>query len=155
MSLNSNIPLKKIGEITRVFSASRVHKGDWTSEGVPFFRSSDVIAAFNGEDNPRGKAYISYELYERLSQKSGKFEKDDILVTGGGTIGIPFIIPSNDPLYVKDADLLCIKKNSYVRSKFLYHYFLSSSFRKYLKNITHDATIAHYTITQIENTPVL
>ena len=154
LSFATSIPIKRIGEITKVFSAARVHKGDWTTEGVPFFRSSDVISAFNGEVNPRGKAFISNDLYERLSQKSGRFEKDDILITGGGTIGIPYIIPTDDPLYVKDADLICIKKNDSVRSRFLYHYFLSIVFRKYLKNITHDATIAHYTITQIENTPI-
>ena len=154
LSFATSIPVKRIGEITKVFSAARVHKGDWTAEGVPFFRSSDVISAFNGDANPRGKAFISYDLYERLSQKSGRFEKDDILITGGGTIGIPYIIPTDDPLYVKDADLICVKKNDFVRSRFLYHYFLSNDFRKYLKNITHDATIAHYTITQIENTPI-
>ena len=151
---NDNIPIRKIGEVTRVFSAARVHKNEWTMEGVPFFRSSDVIAAFNGENNSRGKAFISYELYEKLSAKSGKIEKDDLLITGGGSIGIPYIVPTDDPLYVKDADLLCIKKNDVLLSRFLYHFFLSTSFRDYLRNITHDATIAHYTITQIENTPV-
>ena len=137
-----------------MFSAARVHKDQWTDDGVPFFRSSDVIASFNGEPNSRGKAYISKSLYEELSKKSGRFEKDDVLVTGGGTIGIPYIIPSDDPLYVKDADLLCIKRNNHVKSRFLYHYFLSTKFRDYLRNITHDATIAHYTISQIENTPI-
>ena len=29
---------------------------------------------------------------------SGKLEKDDILITGGGSIGIPYIVPNNDPL---------------------------------------------------------
>ena len=55
---------------------------------------------------------------------------------------------------MKDADLLCIQKSKEFNSRFLYHYFLSTEFRKYLENITHNATIAHYTISQIENTPV-
>ena len=80
--------------------------------------------------------------------------KDDILITGGGTIGIPYVVPSDEPIYVKDADLLCIQKSKEFNSRFLYHYFLSTEFRKYLENITHNATIAHYTISQIENTPV-
>ena len=45
---------KKIGSITRVFSASRVHKDEWTNEGVPFWRSSDLISFFNNVDNPKG-----------------------------------------------------------------------------------------------------
>ena len=144
----------KIGEFTNVFSASRVHKDEWTESGVPFWRSSDLISYFNGVENSRGKAYISYELYEKLSSKSGKICKDDILITGGGTIGIPYIVPSDEPMYVKDADLLCIQKNDTVITKYLYYYFLSEEFRNYLKSITHDATIAHYTITQIKDTPV-
>ena len=154
LSFNMPVSKKKIGEITRVFSAARVHKNEWTQEGVPFYRSSDVISKFNGVENSRGKAYISFDLYKRLSAKSGKIMKDDILITGGGTIGIPYVVPSDEPIYVKDADLLCIQKSKEFNSRFLYHYFLSTEFRKYLKNITHNATIAHYTISQIEDTPV-
>ena len=154
LSFNMPVSKKKIGEITRVFSAARVHKNEWTQEGVPFYRSRDVISKFNGVENSRGKAYISFDLYKRLSAKSGKIMKDDILITGGGTIGIPYVVPSDEPIYVKDADLLCIQKSKEFNSRFLYHYFLSTEFRKYLENITHNATIAHYTISQIENTPV-
>ena len=154
LSFDNNIVIKRIGDITRVFSASRVHKDEWTAGGVPFYRSSDVISFFNGVENPRGKAYISKELYEKLSTKSGKFCKDDILITGGGTIGIPYIVPNDDPIYVKDADLLCIQHSKEFDSRYLYHYFLSTPFRDYLKGITHDATIPHYTISQICETPV-
>ena len=154
LTFGKDVEWKTIGEITRIFSASRVHRNEWTSEGVPFFRSSDVISTFNGVDNSRGRAYISFELYEELAAKSGKIHNDDILITGGGTIGIPYIVPNDDPLYFKDADLLCIQQSSQVNSRFLYHYFLSTKFRKYLGNITHDATIAHYTISQISTTPI-
>ena len=51
-----------MGEITELKSASRVHKDEWTSNGVPFYRSSDVMAAINGTENE--KAFISEELYD-------------------------------------------------------------------------------------------
>ena len=41
-----------------------------------------------------------------------------------------------------------------LNSKFLYHYFLTTKFRIYLENISHNSTIAHYTISQITKTPV-
>lgn len=113
-----------------------------------------MISYFNGVENSRGKAYISKELYEKLSAKSGKICKDDILITGGGTIGVPYIVPNDDPIYMKDADLLCIQHSKEFDSRYLYHYFLSTLFRDYLKGITHDATIPHYTISQICETPV-
>ena len=145
---------KKIENITTVFSASRVHKEEWTENGVRFFRSSDVTSYFNGIENPNGKAYISEQLYKRLSAKSGKIAKNDILITGGGSVGIPYIVPDDEPLYVKDADLLCIRSGSQHDSRFLYQFFLSSRFREYLGSISHKGAIAHYTIVQVNDTPV-
>ena len=113
-----------------------------------------MISSFGGVENSRGKAFISFELYEKLSAKSGKVKKGDMLITGGGTIGIPYLVPNDEPLYMKDADLLCIQKNDSVLSEFLYFYFLTPQFRDYLANITHDATIPHYTIEQIKKTPI-
>ena len=80
-----------------------MHKEEWTTSGVPFYRSSDVMAAINGTENE--KAYISEALYEKLSSISGKLEAGDVLVTGGGSVGKPYIVPNNEPLYTKDADL--------------------------------------------------
>jgi type I restriction enzyme S subunit len=143
---------RKVGELTRVASAARVHKEEWTSSGVPFFRSSDVVSAYKGTDNE--KAYISYELYNELSKASGKLEKNDILVTGGGSIGIPYIVPDNKPLYSKDADLIWIKNSESFNSQYLYMFFSTPCFRAYISSISHIGTIAHYTIEQVKDTPV-
>ena len=142
----------KFGEITELKSASRVHKEEWTTEGVPFYRSSDVMAAINGTEND--KAFISQELYEKLSSVSGKLEAGDILVTGGGSVGNPYIVPDNAPLYTKDADLLWIKNQGRFNPYFVYEFFLSPSFKSYLGSISHVGTIAHYTITQLSETPI-
>lgn len=143
---------RKFGEITELKSASRVHKDEWTSNGVPFYRSSDVMTAINGTENE--KAFISEELYEKLSKVSGKLEEGDILVTGGGSVGNPYIVPDNKPLYTKDADLLWIKNKGKFHPYFLYEFFFSPTFRNYLGSISHVGTIAHYTITQLSDTPI-
>ena len=145
---------EKIGKLTKVFSCPRVYKDQWKDSGIPFWRSSDVMSYHNRVKNPRGEVYISQSLFEELLQKSEKIEKGDILVTGGGSIGIPYLKKDNNPLFVKDADLICIKKCEGIIPSFLYHFFFSTSFRLYLKKITHDATIAHYTISQILETPI-
>lgn len=144
----------RIGELTKVFSCPRVFKDQWQDSGVPFWRSSDVMSYHNGVVNPRGEVFISESLYEELSSKSEKIKEGDVLVTGGGSIGIPYLKRDDSPLFVKDADLICIQKCSMIIPKFLYHYLLSTDFKLYLKKITHDATIAHYTINQIKDTPV-
>lgn len=152
--LSKTNEIKKIGTLTKVFSCPRVFRDQWQESGVPFWRSSDVMSYHNRVKNPRGEAFISQTLYEELTKKSLKIEKGDILVTGGGSIGIPYLKKDNRPLFVKDADLLCIKKCSSIVPSYLYHFFLSTDFKLYLKKITHDATIAHYTIGQIIDTPI-
>ena len=143
---------RKLGDITELKSASRVHKKEWTTSGVPFYRSSDVMSAINGTKNE--KAFISEELYEKLSDVSGKLEAGDVLVTGGGSVGNPYIVPNNEPLYTKDADLLWIKNQGKFYPYFLYEFFFSPTFRNYLASISHVGTIAHYTITQLSETPI-
>ena len=144
---------RKLGELTNISSASRVHKGEWTESGVPFFRSSDVVSAFKGEENE--KAFISYSLYEGLAKKSGKVQEGDVLITGGGSIGIPYLVKNNEPLYFKDADLLWLKQSRNLVGNFLYTFFTAPVFSAYVQSISHIGTIAHYTIEQIKDTPIL
>lgn len=143
---------RKLGELTTILSAARVHKEEWRTEGVPFYRSSDVMAAFNGTGNE--KVFISQELYERLGAQSGVPQKGDVMVTGGGSIGTPYIVPDDKPLYTKDADLIWIKRHTEIDSKFLYSFFVSPTFRSYIRSISHIGTIAHYIIEQVKETPL-
>jgi type I restriction enzyme S subunit len=142
----------ELGGLIEITSASRVHKNEWTESGVPFFRSSDVVANYKGLVNE--KAFISYELYKELSDKSGCVKKNDLLVTGGGSIGIPYLIKTNEPLYFKDADLLWLKNGDKLNGYFLYTFFSTLSFRRYVNSITHIGTISHYTVIQAKSTPI-
>ena len=144
---------RKLGELTTILSAARVHKEEWRTAGVPFYRSSDVMAAFNGTENER--VFISQELFERLSAQSGAPQKGDVMVTGGGSVGTPYIVPDNKPLYTKDADLIWIKRHAEIDPKFLYSFFVSPIFKSYIRSISHVGTIAHYTIEQVKETPLL
>ena len=142
---------KQLGKIIGISSASRVFKEQWQDSGVPFFRTSDVVSIFKNKENE--KAYISLELFEELAKKSGKIKQGDLLVTGGGSIGIPYLVPNNQPLYFKDADLLWMKSSGIVEGSFLYNFFISPKFREYLKSISHTGTISHFTIEQAKATP--
>ena len=142
---------KQLGKIIGISSASRVFKEQWQDSGVPFFRTSDVVSIFKNKKNE--KAYISLELFEELAKKSGKIKQGDLLVTGGGSIGIPYLVPNDQPLYFKDADLLWMKSSGIVEGSFLYNFFISPKFREYLKSISHTGTISHFTIEQAKATP--
>jgi type I restriction enzyme S subunit len=141
-----------LGELIDIRSAARVHKEQWTEAGVPFFRTSDVVSIYKGHENT--KAYIPQEVYNGLSEKIGKVKKDDLLITGGGSIGIPYLVPNDNSLYFKDADLLWLKNNKKINGYFLYTFFFSAFFKQHIKNISHTGTIAHYTIEQAKATPI-
>ena len=141
-----------LGELIGVGSAARVHKEQWTKHGVPFYRTSDVVSIY--KDQANSQAFISYLLYEQLTNKIGKIQRGDLLITGGGSIGIPFLVKNDAPLYFKDADLLWLKNNNKMDGYFLYTFFASRPFRNYLKSISHTGTIGHYTISQAKATPI-
>jgi type I restriction enzyme S subunit len=143
----------KLGALSVIRSASRVHKEQWTESGVPFFRTSDVVAAHKGRDNR--KIFISNDLYEELSKKSGKVKANDLLVTGGGSIGVPYLIPNDEPLYFKDADLLWFSNKNSLNGLYLYEFLLSPKFRRHLERISHKGTISHFTIEQAKKTPII
>lgn len=144
---------EKLGKVIDISSASRVFKEQWQESGVPFFRTSDVVSIFKNTTNE--KAFISNELYEELAKKSGKIQKDDLLITGGGSIGIPYLVRDNKPLYFKDADLLWLKSSGKINGSYLYNFFVSPKFREYLKSISHTGTISHFTIEQAKTTPIV
>ncbi len=164
MSAENNVPAirfkgfsgewasSELGKLLDITSASRVHKNEWTETGVPFFRTSDVVSIFKGQENK--KAYISLELYKELSARSGSVKKGDLLITGGGSIGIPYLITTSEPIYFKDADLLWLKNTTDTNGYFLFTFFSSRPFRKYINSITHIGTISHYTIEQAKTTPI-
>lgn len=141
-----------LGELIGVGSAARVHKEQWTNHGVPFYRTSDVVSIYKDQANTQ--AFISYDLYDQLTNKIGKIQRGDLLITGGGSIGIPFLVKNDAPLYFKDADLLWLKNNNKMDGHFLYTFFASRPFRNYLKSISHIGTIGHYTISQAKTTPI-
>lgn len=142
-----------LGDLAGVSSAARVHRHEWTTSGVPFFRASDVTAIANKTVNT--PAFISYSLYETLTARSGRLRSGDVLVVGGGSIGTPYIVPNDDPLYSKDADLLWIQSDrDRLNPEYLATFFRSSSFQDYLRSISHAGTISHYTIVQARSTPI-
>lgn len=73
-----------LGNLIEIRSAARVHKEQWTEVGVPFFRTSDVVSIYKGQEN--NKAYISHAVYQELSEKIGKVTKGDLFITGGGLL---------------------------------------------------------------------
>ena len=136
-----------------VTSVKRIHQSDWTDHGVPFLRARDIVAYFKG-NNVEEKLYITKEKYEKYSEITGKVHVDDLLVTGVGTIGIPYIITSEDPIYFKDGNIIWFKNNGAIFGMFLYYSFMGDRIQRYVRGVAGVGTVGTYTISNGKRTPI-
>ena len=144
----------KLGELMNVTSVKRIHQSDWTSSGVRFLRARDIVAYSQGKeaDEP---LFISTEKYKEYSSVSGKVKPGDLLVTGVGTIGVPLLINSDDPLYFKDGNIIWFQNNNAIDGKFFLQSFNGKMVQNYIKDSAGTGTVGTYTIKSGKNTPMM
>ena len=136
-----------------VGSVKRIHQSDWTTSGIRFLRARDIVAEFNHE-TVEEPLYISEEKYNEYSSLSGKVNVSDLLVTGVGTIGIPMLISTANPVYFKDGNIIWMKNSNKIDGSFLYYSFSSLQITKYIKEEAGIGTVGTYTIDSGKNTPI-
>jgi len=144
---------KELGDIMNVTSVKRVHQSDWTDSGVKFLRARDIVAEFNKEETNEC-LYISKEKYEEYSSISGKVSIGDILVTGVGTIGVPFQITDSEPIYFKDGNIIWFQNNKNIQPYFFYYSFLGDRIQEYIFKAAGIGTVGTYTIESGKKTPI-
>ena len=141
-----------LGDLYEITSSKRVFRSDWTTSGVPFYRAREIVKLFNDGfvDN---ELFISQEMYDRYSEKYGAPQKNDLLVTGVGTLGICYVVQSGDQFYFKDGNIIWLKTRGKVNPHFIKYAFQSDL----VKRQVHDsvgATVATYTITRAKATQI-
>lgn len=145
---------RKLGELMDITSVRRVHQKDWCNSGVRFLRARDVVAYSKGEevDDP---LYISTAMYAEYSAQCGKVQKNDLLVTGVGTIGIPWLVPNDNPVYFKDGNIIWLKNRNALDGRFLYYDFMGAQIQTFIHETTGIGTVATFTIDTACKTPII
>lgn len=144
---------RKLGEIMQVTSVKRIHQSDWTDIGVRFLRARDVVSAFKGEE-PADYLYISKDKYNEYSKISGKVQQGDMLVTGVGSIGVPYLIKDDSPVYFKDGNIIWFKNDHKINGNFFYYSFINNKIQQYIRNVAGIGTVGTYTIDSGKKTPI-
>ena len=136
-----------------VTSVKRIHQADWTDSGVRFFRARDIVSSMNNEeiDNP---VFISKDKYEEYSRVSGKVIEGDLLVTGVGTIGVPYLIKDTTPLYFKDGNIIWFKNNNTLNGSYFYYCFQNSYIQNQIYSASGKGTVGTYTIENGKKTSI-
>ena len=136
-----------------VGSVKRVHQEDWQQTGIRFLRARDIVAELKREE-VEDKLYISQDQYDEYTQISGKVSQDDLLVTGVGTIGVPYLVRNNVPLYFKDGNIIWFKNSNSIDGKFFFYSFLGKTIQYYISSSSGTGTVGTYTIESGNNTPI-
>ena len=142
---------KQIGELFEVTSSKRVHQKDWKSEGIPFYRTRELVElSKNGHvDNT---LFISNEMFNEFKNKYGIPSENDLLVSGVGTIGIPYIVPKNNQFYFKDGNIIWFKNKKNTNAKFIYFLSHSPFVIRQINAFPVGTTVKTYTIVNAKNT---
>lgn len=144
---------KKLGEIMSITSVKRIHQSDWRDSGVRFLRARDIVAASKNEEVDE-YLYISKEKYEEYSAISGKVTISDLLVTGVGTIGVPYLIKDLNPVYFKDGNIIWFQNADKIDGNFLLYSFLGIQIQNFIREAAGTGTVGTYTIESGKKTPI-
>ena len=139
-----------LGEICEVCSTRRVHESDWTDSGVPFYRARELVALNEGRSIT--PLHISENLYKELIASSGAIRPGDLLVTGVGSIGVPYLVKRNDKFYFKDGNIIWFKNRGEIWPDYFLHAFRSDHIQKQIIEMACVGTVGSYTITNGKRT---
>lgn len=137
--------VRTISELCRVTSSKRIYRSEYSDDGVPFYRSREVIERFNGREVSTD-LFISEERFEAIKSKFGAPEVGDLLLTSVGTLGIPYIVGADERFYFKDGNLTWFRCGNLLKARYLYYWLLSPQGKAELVKARIGSSQAAYTI---------
>lgn len=108
----------ELGKLTSIGSSKRIFEKEYVSSGIPFYRTKEIVELSKG--NPiTTELYISEERYKEIKEKFDIPQKDDLLISAVGTIGIIWIVDGKQEFYFKDGNLIKINASESFNSKYM------------------------------------
>ncbi len=143
-----------LGEVCIIGSSKRIFFSDYVEDGVPFYRSKEIIEKQKGGDIST-TLFITEQKFKEIEEKHGAPKQNDLLLTSVGTLGIPYLVKNNERFYFKDGNLTWFRNYDGINPVYLYNWFLSSTGKESLNQITIGSTQSALTITGLKSIPIL
>lgn len=141
--------VKKLGEEYKVSSSKRIMQDEWTTEGVPFLKVSDVVSKINGQ-NSEPSTFISETTYSKLVDSNAVPVQNDILITSRGTLGLCYIVKNEDRFYFQDGMITWLAEcKGNITPLFLTYLFKNHHFLQQITSKANKSTVAYISISQI------
>lgn len=137
-----------------VTSSKRIYFDEYVEEGIPFYRSKEIIQKVNGETITE-TINISFKKYETIKKHFGVPGENDILITSVGTLGICYLVKDGDLFYFKDGNLIWLRDlSNMIRADFLIH-FLPYLIARQIDSLTIGTSQGAFTIEKIKKMLIL
>lgn len=146
--------ISELGNFFDITSSKRVFQADWKNQGIPFYRAREIIQlSENGKvDN---ELFITKEMYEEYKNKYGVPQIDDIMITGVGTLGVPYLVNTNEKFYFKDGNIIWLKSKKNISSKYIEYLFKTEFIKTQIASGASGATVGTYTIERAKKTKII
>ncbi len=136
-----------------VTSSKRIHKDDWKTEGIPFYRTRELVklSEYGYVDN---ELFISPQLYEKCKREYGVPRINDLLISGVGTIGIPYVVKDETPFYFKDGNVIWLQNKGLFYSQYIFYLYKSHYMQNQVYGMSSGTTVDTYTIINANSTVI-
>ena len=142
-------PSVMVGDVFTVKGPKRIHKEEWTSEGVPFYRVSNLSELLEGRKTAADN-FISRSRFVELKADEQVPPAGDVLVTARGTLGRCYVVKTGDEFYFQDGMITWLADRS---ERITLPYFLqavqSQAFKRQYEGKSSGTTVAYMTIGQL------
>ena len=101
--------VKELCDFCDVTSSKRVFFHDYETEGIPFYRSKEIIELAREGKTPGG-LYIKESKYLEIERIFGAPKEGDVLISSVGTLGVCYLVKNNDQFYFKDGNLIWLRR---------------------------------------------
>lgn len=139
----------RLGDLFDITSSKRVMKSEWKDTGIPFYRAREIVSIKNHRPL-KDPIFIDKKTYEGKIKISGKPNINDILLTGVGTLGVPYIVDNDKKFYFKDGNIIWLKNLINLNPKFISYVVQSPYMLKKINN-GRGTTVATLTIVRSNN----
>ena len=137
----------KLSDLYDIGSSKRVFQSEWRESGVPFYRARE-IAKLSDDGFVDNELFIDEELYSQYTEKYGKPEAGDVMVTGVGTLGVCYVVKPEDRFYFKDGNILWFRQKAKdkILPEYLVKVFDSKEVKDFIAKNSSGTTVGTFTI---------
>lgn len=141
--------VKKLSSLFRVSSSKRIMQEEWTKDGVPFLKVSDIVSLIKyGKVSP--STFISKLKFKKLEEAKMVPTIGDILITSRGTLGLCYIIKTDDKFYFQDGMVTWLSENTGdIIPIYITYVFSNNHYLEVLAGRANKSTVSYISIKQI------